>query len=279
MPELQFDSRSAIKTNPKLLFCDVDRTLLTHDHVLLPVVSKAARSLVSVDLPIILASARSPVGLERVHSRVEASDFVCCFNGAWVGRLSTRQTLVEKRLNRELATEVFSVVHDMGGSPIWFDLERCFVLEPDAGVARQRTNATGDSLQLIKEPSEAPGAPFKLLATFQEELIHESVANLSAVFAGTLTVARSGPRLVELVRNDTRKDWAAASIAAEFGLHGDDVAAAGDSDNDLEMLRWAGLAITVANANPRIKALAEIVAPSCDDGGLALALNWLVEHC
>lgn len=278
MPELQFANRSAVKFTPKLFFCDVDRTLLTHDHVLLPDVSKAARSLASVNLPFVLASARSPVGLERIHSDVGACDTVCCFNGAWVGRLSSRETLKEVRLGRELAVRALVEVHEMGGSPIWFDLEQCFVLEPDENVARQRTDVTGDSLQLIRKPSEAPGAPFKLLATFPEELIDKAVADLSARFGNTLTVAQSGPKLVELVSKDTRKDLAAAFVAAEFGLNGDDVAAAGDSDNDAEMLRWAGLAISVANAKPWIQKLADIVAPSCDEGGMALALNWLVEQ-
>ncbi|MDX8516418.1 HAD family hydrolase [Mesorhizobium captivum] len=271
-------ARARCKTAvPRLFVCDVDRTLLTHDHVLLPSVSAAARSLRSVKLPLVLASARSPVGLERVHAEVGASDTVCCFNGAWIGMLSSRITLKEKRIDREAALEAMTSVHDLGGSPIWFDLETCFVLRPDESVARRRTNVTGDDLQLVDTPTEAPRAPFKLLATFPEETLEASVSLLSSRFSGLLTVVQSGPNLVELVAKGVQKDVAAAFIAAEFGLDAIDVAAAGDSDNDLGLLCWAGLAITVSNAKPHVQAVADIVAPSCDIGGLAFAFEWMVE--
>lgn len=277
MYSLRFASERCRTPVPRLFICDVDRTLLTHDHMLLPAVSAAARSLHSVKLPLILASARSPVGLERVHAEVGASDMVCCFNGAWIGMLSSRTTLREARIDRQTALEAMTSVHDLGGSPIWFDLEACFVLRPDESVARRRTNVTGDRLQLIDTATEAPRDPFKLLATFPEEVIEASVSFLSSRFSGLLTVAQSGPNLVELVAKGVQKDVAAAFVAAEFGLDAIDVAAAGDSDNDLGLLCWAGLAITVSNAKPHVQAVADIVAPSCDIGGLALAFEWVVE--
>ncbi|WP_264214710.1 HAD-IIB family hydrolase [Leisingera thetidis] len=278
MPDLQISRKLPLDTRPKLFFCDVDRTLLTHDHKLLPTVSAAMRGLDAIDLPIILASARSPVGVERVHAEVGASDMVCCFNGAWIGNLRNRETLRENRLDRDFALEAMSVVHSAGGSPIWFDLTCGYVLTPDEQVARRRTDVTGDDLALIRSPEDAPGAPFKLLATFPAGRISDAVQSLSLTFANKLTVAQSGPNLVELVSPDTRKDLAAAFLADARAIAVGDVVVAGDSDNDLEMLRWAGLAITVANAKPHIQSAADIVAPSCDDGGLAIALEWLVQQ-
>jgi hydroxymethylpyrimidine pyrophosphatase-like HAD family hydrolase len=53
-------------------------------------------------------------------------------------------------------------------------------------------------------------------------------------------------------------------------------AAAGDAENDLEMMAWAGVAVTVANAVPEAKRIARFVAPSCDEGGMADAVQWLM---
>lgn len=199
-------------------------------------------------------------------------------NGAWVGELSSRKTLFEARLDRSIAIEAMALVHGMGGSAIWFDLETCYVLEPDEEVARRRTSVTGDNLELIRDPNEAPGSPFKLLATFPVERIDEAIFALSKSFDANLIVVQSGPNLVEIVRADARKDLAADFIAQFMDIKVSEVAAAGDAGNDLKMLQWAGLAITVANAKPEIQAAADIVAPSCDDGGLAVVLGWLVEQ-
>lgn len=241
MHSLGFTGERCSTAVPRLFVCDLDRTLLTHNHLLLPAVAAAARSPHSVSLSLILASARSPVGLERVHAEAGASDTVCCFNGAWIGTLSSRTTQKEPRLNRETALQEVSSVHELGGSPIWFDLETCLVLKPDERVARQRIDVAGDRLQLINTPTVAPKAPFKLLATFAEGTIVASVSLLSRRFFGLLALAQSGPTLVELVADGVQKEVAAAFIAREFGLGASDVAAAGDSDNDLGLLSWAGL--------------------------------------
>lgn len=278
MDEVKVQTRPALRTKPRLFVCDVDRTLLTHDHVLLPEVAAAMRSLRSAGLPLVLASARSPIGVERVHGKVGACGMTCCFNGAWVGDLPSRTALHEFRLERSLALEAMASVQSTGGSPIWFDLETCYALRPDEAIARRRTEVTGDRLVLLDALDDLPGRPFKLLATYTEQRIGDAVQALADRFAGRLSVAASGPKLVELVGPEVRKDYAAIEVARQFGLDAADVAAAGDSDNDLHMLEWAGLAITVANAKPHIQAVADLVAPSCDEGGLAQAVAWLLDE-
>lgn len=278
LTDLRLQGAFPLNSRPKLFFCDVDRTLLTADHRLLPSVRSAMHRLKSIQLPVILASARSPVGVERVHSDVKASDTVCCFNGAWLGNLRHRETIRETRLDRSLAIDAMSKVHDAGGSPIWFDLDCCYALQPDESTARRRTDVTGDELRLIDAPDEARGEPFKLLATFPADATTSAVETLSRSFAGGLTVAQSGPNLVELVSIGVQKDFAASVLADLESVSASDVVAAGDSGNDLGLLRWAGLAITVSNAEPHIRHVANVVAPSCDDGGLAVAVSWLIDE-
>lgn len=278
MSDLRFHGKTWLAGRPKLFFCDVDRTLLTHDHRLLPSVSAAMRALDSIQLPVVLTSARSPIGLERVHDQVGASDTVCCFNGAWVGRLRQRETISETRIDRALALEAMAAAHAAGASPIWFDLTECYVLAADEQVARRRTDVTGDPLTIIDLVQAAPGSPFKLLATVPADEIRQTAKTLSAMFMGKLSIAQSGPNLVEIVSPGARKDIAAARLAEEWTIDVKDIVAAGDSDNDLEILKWAGLAITVENALPHIQQAADIIAPTCDEGGLATALNWLLDQ-
>lgn len=261
---------------PKVFFCDVDRTLLTHDHVLLPEVAQAASRFQEQEVPFILATARSPTGLEKVHAGVSASNIACCFNGAWVGFVDTRETITEMRLVRSDALKAMQIVHQMGGSPIWFDLDSCYVLESDFAIAKERTDVTGDTLVSIQTLDEAPGEPFKLLATFSERTVEQSVRDLDKKVGDWMTVAQSGPKLVELVSKGLGKEKATSFVSDLLGVDPKNTVAAGDSENDYEMLKWAGIAVTVANAGPKIKRVADILAPSCDDGGLALALDLLL---
>lgn len=47
----------------------------------------------------------------------------------------------------------------------------------------------------------------------------------------------------------------------------------GDGDNDVEMLRFAGIGVAMANGSPLAKAAADYVTADIDEGGIALALR------
>jgi hydroxymethylpyrimidine pyrophosphatase-like HAD family hydrolase len=64
-------------------------------------------------------------------------------------------------------------------------------------------------------------------------------------------------------------------VAAELGVHRDDVLAIGDGRNDLEMLRWAGRGVAMGQAPDVVKDAADAVTASWDEDGVALELaTW-----
>ena len=64
-------------------------------------------------------------------------------------------------------------------------------------------------------------------------------------------------------------------LADHLGLDRGQVMAIGDSYNDEEMLRYAGLAVAMGNANDYIKALVHRVTADNDHDGVAKAV-WAV---
>ena len=65
---------------------------------------------------------------------------------------------------------------------------------------------------------------------------------------------------IHLQAEDINKGTALEALAPEMGLMPSDFLAIGDSANDTQMLRKAGIGITVANAHPDTKAVAEFIA-------------------
>jgi len=62
-------------------------------------------------------------------------------------------------------------------------------------------------------------------------------------------------------------------ILAKFGIEREDSIAIGDSVNDLDMIRFAGLGIAMGNASAELKAAAGAVTGCCGKGGVAEALR------
>lgn len=65
-------------------------------------------------------------------------------------------------------------------------------------------------------------------------------------------------------------------LAEKLGIERDEVMAIGDSGNDLKMLREAGLAIAMDNSSEEIKSAADFVTKSCEESGVAYAINRFV---
>lgn len=67
-----------------------------------------------------------------------------------------------------------------------------------------------------------------------------------------------------------------AKVLPLLGVSWDQVLAAGDGENDLEMLQAAGWSVAMGNASARVQAAANHVTGSNDEDGLAAAVERFV---
>ncbi len=64
-------------------------------------------------------------------------------------------------------------------------------------------------------------------------------------------------------------------IARHIGIDTMDFAVIGDSENDIEMFEVAGFGVAVANADLKLKEIADLITPSSDGDGVVEALEFL----
>lgn len=80
--------------------------------------------------------------------------------------------------------------------------------------------------------------------------------------------------MIEVVSKLADKGRGLAELCRHLGLETEQAIAVGDSLNDIEILRAAGLSAAMGNACPEAKEAASIVAPDCDHDGVA----WVIEN-
>jgi len=78
-----------------------------------------------------------------------------------------------------------------------------------------------------------------------------------------------------IVDKKVNKGYALKFIAKKLGIDTRDFAVIGDSENDIEMFKVAGFGIAVANADEKLKVIADLVTPSSDGDGVVEALKFL----
>ena len=58
-----------------------------------------------------------------------------------------------------------------------------------------------------------------------------------------------------------------------IGIAPEEIIAFGDAENDLDMLRYAGIGVAMGNADEEVKAVADYVTADVDDDGIEKALK------
>ena len=114
----------------------------------------------------------------------------------------------------------------------------------------------------------------KVLMGIPSERRSELLAAFSDI--AKIKVFASHPLLLEAVSEDAGKGNGLRNACAYFGLTPDECVAFGDEQNDIEMLKAAGLGVAVKNAVDEAKRVAHLIADDCDDDGVAKVLEEII---
>ncbi|MDR1125683.1 MAG: HAD hydrolase family protein [Deltaproteobacteria bacterium] len=122
----------------------------------------------------------------------------------------------------------------------------------------------------LKRFDVADGVGVKLLQT--ADIV---VALITGMDAAAVVRRAAALEITECYHGSLDKVASMTELMHKYGLGWEQVAYAGDDWMDLPLLRRAGLALTVANAQPEVRALAHYVSPK--EGGRG-AVRQLARH-
>jgi len=112
---------------------------------------------------------------------------------------------------------------------------------------------------LVRGWGESSGELAELARSTNPEDVHVTYSTDE----GLIEIAAAG------VNKGTALDW----LAGQWGIDPAEAIAFGDMPNDLEMLRWAGIPMAMANAHPDVAAVAGQLAPHHAQDGVAQVLE------
>jgi Cof subfamily protein (haloacid dehalogenase superfamily) len=258
----------------KALFSDVDRTILTSDYRLPdPVIQKCKR--LAEQAEIILATARSPQGVRAICGPL-GIQYAICFNGGWIGRPLERTSIWETTLERSLALSIMEATQEIGTSSLWFGSEVICALEL-TDLAKREISITSETAFEVHDLEDLPGYPFKIMCS-RSTVEDTRFDRLRDQFSPQCTVTAPHWRLLEFTPESVSKGQAASRLAKYLGIPATSCAAAGDAENDISLLKWAGFPVTVANAITECIEIARYVGPPVDQAGMADVLEWLLQQ-
>jgi len=265
----------------RLFAIDVDGTLLDSTHQLRREVKDSVCRLAASGIKIALATARGPAAVREIVRQFDFSPWLICFSGGWIGELDS-PSLVPKdvrrdhRISCDAARTILSTAfsHDMEPNVFtpesWRVRKMTDQILQESRIVNLRPSVVTNLLAYGEEPSK-----IMLISSLDEASdvllsIRESIRSFS-------TATFSKTNYLEVLPVGVNKAKALAVLTENLGFKLSQVAAIGDAPNDVEMLKEVGLPIAMGNASSEVKALAEWVVRTNDEGGVAQVAHRLLD--
>ena len=274
-----------VAPDTKVLFSDFDGTLVNSRRELMPAVREALRKWSDAGNRFVLISGRA---LSNVVDLAEEKDlhypgmFLCGFNGTGLYDCDREMTLYHTGIDLDVSAEVCRIARENGIHFQSYEGKSILCEHENEALAYYVSRVNMPVIiadDVMKYQKNRPG---KILAIEleQPEKLEVLRAQLNERFPDDLEMFYSNPNYLEIVPKGISKGTILLWLCRELGLPVENAIAAGDSENDLAMIRAAGTGIVMKNGAelyPEMRDAADIITEQdCDHDGFAPELLKLI---
>ncbi|MDD3839756.1 MAG: Cof-type HAD-IIB family hydrolase [Clostridia bacterium] len=258
----------------KLIGIDLDGTLLKEDKTISRANKDCIKDALNMGIHVTLCSGR-PIDLVKGYAEELnlKQPFVTC-NGASIVEPDTREsifvkglefqsikTILDYALERDIRVHVFTdkimytnISPDDEEMFIWKESGQAFEYKPDMDI---------DIKQDI----------IKIMFNDDVDTLMHARKDLEQILAQKVKIYFVMGRYLEFMDINVSKGRAISFIADKLGIAREQVIAIGDNENDISMIRYAGLGIAMDNADQMVKQVADHITDCNECDGVAKAIR------
>ena len=267
----------------RLIISDIDGTILDDQHQVDPNLKDMIPLLSREKIPFVLASARSPLGMEPIARELGLGDNpLACYNGALVikGDPQAYETIIKHPLDKKeirtflelVKTEFPSVSINLYSGKDWIANRLDKWVQIEAAITGERPMIQNELIPVLN----AQMPVHKLLLIDEPPVIQKLHDYLQTLGFPKTSFYLSKDNYMEVTTKHVSKEQALYEIAQHYQVPLEQVMTIGDNFNDLPMLRLAGLGVAMGNAPEAVKTEAKAVTKSNNEHGVAEAVEKYV---
>lgn len=249
----------------KAIMLDVDGTLSPYSTTSLPELPtphvintiKAVKSQIHIGL----ATSRPLGKVIPILDELDLESFSILQNGAQIIEARTRQTVWQRALPAITLRALYDLARQFEVPTYYSDFENDIWLE------------TLD--QLLAGPVSS--LFFDGIAEAIYPQVEAAVESIPGITMHRLSSKWVDKRELGVTSSAASKEKAIEQFAVLSGISTDEIIGVGDGHNDIALLSACGLKVAMGNAVPEVKAIADIIAPSVDEDGVAWILAQVID--
>ena len=260
----------------KLIMSDIDGTILDKNHQLDSYLIELMPLLKQCNIPFVLASARSPLGIAPISKELGITDCpIACYNGALIslGDKILSQYSIDKSelllLHDFLKKEFPTVSINVYSGKDWLVNTIDEWVEIEATITGESPKVTSLADFIRDEKTLV----HKLLLIDNTDTIQKLQKTLSSIDFPQTDFYLSKDNYLEVTHNQVSKKQALLELAKYYQLPLTSIMTLGDNYNDIPMIETAGLGIAMGNAPRDVKTCAKAVTDSNEQNGVSKAIK------
>ncbi len=270
----------------RLVAIDLDRTLLDDNRRLSDHNHRTLERCIANDVQIAVCSGRDLPATRAITNDWKFPCWLVVQNGSLV--LDPEGVAIDIRtFTEEQAMRVLDVLERHELPPVVYDVH------PNSHrVWWQRgAQAAPGVLEFRREHGSTIDIVDDMRTVLTQDISHmEVLEDASKIFAAerelasdpdvitlaNMSASMKGRAMLGIYAAGTSKERALSRVAERIGVDASAVLAIGDNLNDIGMVQWAGVGVMVANGPDAARAVADWIAPTNNDSGVAVAIEKFV---
>lgn len=260
----------------KLVVLDLDGTLLNSQHVVTPRTEAAIKAAIAQGVQVIIATGKTYQSARHLIEQLGLT-----LPGVFIQGLVLQNADGSVRSSITIDTDtLLKAIEYTEGAGIpgaAYGGTRVLCREPHPML---------DILQSHHEPHAEFVGPLvdavrdvpihKLFLVGTPESLSEARRELAARLGDSATLVTPMPTMLEVLPPGASKGAGLKRLIDDLGIEPQNVMAIGDGENDIEMLRLAGIGVAMGNAMPAVFEAADVVVANHDEDGIAEAIERFV---
>ncbi|KAA8432830.1 HAD family phosphatase [Weissella paramesenteroides] len=271
----------------KMLVSDLDETFLNDDGTIHEENVQTVKKAAAQGFKFVPNTGRSFESVQKMLKQLDLYDqvgqFVISFNGSAIVENKDNQIIATQDMPLTMAKQIFKagLINEAVDVHI-YTIDKLFIYNV-SDSDRQYLATRGVAYVELKTPDlsflNRQQPIMKVIFEHSDMQVRHQIydAVIDSVGIDQVEATYSSDRYVEFNLKGVDKGTASLLLGEKLGIKRDEIMAIGDNNNDLKMIKAAGLGISVANGITAVKEMADIVTTRTNNqGAIAEVLNQFV---
>ncbi|QIQ21155.1 Cof-type HAD-IIB family hydrolase [Zophobihabitans entericus] len=250
----------------KLVACDMDETLLNEDKQISEQNKLAIQKARELGVQFVLASGRGfPTmqnALKTLNLHNLKHEYVISFNGGVITENFENTILEVNGISFLQAKEIVALGTNYDVGMHIYTLNDVYVYRMDAAEKEYVTGRLDGYIELTEANIDFLSDVQIIKVLFYNlnmDYLKQLEASLSEDIASQYTISYSANRYIEFNQKGVSKGTALKKLAEKLNIPVEQIIAIGDNSNDIAMIKFAGLGVSVQNGTAEVKQAANYI--------------------